>query len=65
MKLKTGGEMMMIAATDGEEAECVLYDGTKCFRRRFPLESLEAVSSFEFGAATRLRIYEEVSRRND
>ena len=48
VRLKTGGNTMLIAAVNGDEAECIQYDGEKCFRGTFPLESLEPVVAFDF-----------------
>jgi uncharacterized protein YodC (DUF2158 family) len=39
--LKSGGYVMMVTKVDGNEAECLQFDGTKCSRLMFPLESLE------------------------
>jgi len=62
VKLKSGGDAMLIASVEGDEANCVLYDGKECSRRKFPRAALELAPPVQFGRAILLSIYEEASR---
>ena len=48
VRLKTGSKTMMVAAVNGNEVECIQYDGQKTFRSMFLIESLEVVASPDF-----------------
>jgi len=41
VRLRTGGAAMMVASVNGDDVECVQYDGNQCVRATFPVESLE------------------------
>ena len=55
VKLNIGGPTMAIVSIEGpgnslneQLVECVWYEQEKCCRESFPLEALEAITTFEF-----------------